>query len=369
MFWYVILCILMLYPLSIVYAGNISGKRTQCVALMAACLILWFFMAMRSTEVGVDTKYYSHVFTQFSEIPFSKVFTAELYATEEADWIFNFEYGYRLYNKLISLFSNSPQAITVCNSSIIIVLLYYFIKKNSPIFLLSIWLYITLGIFQTEMNVTRNAIAILIVFHAFRYVKQKRIFSYVFSCIFAAFFHKAVLVFIPVYWIIHKVEWNWKRMIGCMLFTVLVGGGCSFISPYLSTSLPYGLGRYFTSTNSKAEAIIVGAFYLTLFLIICFFMNAKERIMIYSECKIGTTMFTLNLCCFGLSAGVGYASRIAALFGPYMIIFIPELISRIEDSDKKKMVTCLAVAVCGCQYFMRLLINNIGGTLPYTFFW
>ena len=65
MFWYLVICVLMMYPLSVRRAGSVSGKKTQQLALLLSCLILWFFMAMRHVSVGVDTKYYSYVFTQF----------------------------------------------------------------------------------------------------------------------------------------------------------------------------------------------------------------------------------------------------------------------------------------------------------------
>ena len=163
MFWYLVICVLMLYPYAIARAGSLTGRRTKHIALMNACLILWFFMAFRGLRVGVDTKHYAYVFSQFDDIPFSRVFTAVTYANESESWAFDFEPGYRLANKLLSLFFTSPQAITVFNSTVIMVLWYFLIKRESPCFLLSVWLFVTLGIYQTEMNVTRNAIAILMV--------------------------------------------------------------------------------------------------------------------------------------------------------------------------------------------------------------
>lgn len=369
MFWYVIICILMLYPLGIVYGGYVSEKKTQQVALLASCFILWFFMAMRSTVVGVDTKYYAYIFQQFSDIPFNKIFTAETFATHTQTWSLDFEYGYRLYNKFISFFTDNPQAITICNSTMIIVLLYYCIKRNSKNCLLSIWLYITLGIYQTEMNVTRNAIAILIVYNAFLFLKTKRVVPYVICCLIAASFHKTTLIFIPLYWVIDNIKWTQKRMITVFLSAICMGIGFALIMPAVRNALPSAVTKYFFSSNSKAEAVMVGAFNLFLFAVIYFLMNKKEQTKVLTECNVGLTMFMLNLCFFGLSTGIGYGARIAALFGPYMILFIPEMLSIIESKNKRTMVMWILAGVCGCQYFLRLCINNIGGTMPYSFFW
>ena len=369
MFWYIVICALMLYPMSLVRAGNLSNRKTQQVALLSACFILLLFMGLRHVSVGVDTQYYAHVFTQFSGIPLKNVFTAKTYATSSQTWSLDFEYGYRLYNKLLSYLSNKRQTITFCNSLFIIVLLYRVIRKYSSNYMLSIWLYITLGIFQTEMNVARNAIAILLVYLALDQVEKKRPVRYVLACLLAASFHKAAVLFIPVYWLVRAVRWKPRSMAAVILVSLAVGLVFPLIAPVLRSFLPYSITRYFVSTNSKLEAVVVGLFYLVLFLMVLYFMNRQQRQKVFSECSMGLTMFTLNLSCFGLSFGVGYAARAAALFGPYMLLFIPQMLQRIENPDKRRAVSAMVVLVCGCQYVLRMLINNIGGTLPYSFFW
>lgn len=369
MFWYIMICALMLYPLSIVYVGRISEKKTQCVALLMACIILWFFMAMRHVSVGVDTKYYMHVFSQFQDIPLYKVFTAETFATDSETWSLDFEYGYRLYNKIISIFCRWPQIITICNSTLIIVLLYYSVKKQSPNYLLSIWLYITLGIFQTEMNVTRNAIAILIVYNASCFLEKKQLPQYIFSCVLAMMFHKAAVILIPVYWLVHNIRWNQKRLAILIACAVAFGVLFPVIRPILSAVLPQGITRYFYSKSSKLEAAVVGVFYLLLFLVAYILAGKEKRNRVFSQFAVGSVMLALNLSCFGLSFGLGYAARLAALFGPYLIYYIPQVLSLIENPSNRRMSAALIVMISGVQYVMRLCINNIGGTMPYMFFW
>lgn len=369
MFWYIVICLLMLYPFCIVRAGAASDRKTQCVALGIACFILWIFMAMRGIYVGVDTQYYSYIFTQFADIPITKVFTAETFATASETWSLDFEYGYRLYNKLISYLSCSQQTITICNSTIIIVLLFFLIRKQSPNFMLSIWLYLTLGIYQTEMNVTRNAIAILIVYLAFIYWEKRRPGVYVVCCLLAASFHKAAFLFIPLYWVFDILRWNIKRISFAVVMALTTGIIFPYIAPTLRMFLPYAITKYFESSNSKLEAVVVGVFYLIIFAAIYLFMNRRERSNVFTNCHLGVTLFTFNLCCFALNFGIGYAARVAALFGPYIIIFIPQVLQQIESERKRKELSILISLICVCQYILRLCINNIGGTMPYVFFW
>ena len=128
MLWYLVICAMMLYPYAIARAGTLTGRSTKHIALMTACVILWFFMAFRGSRVGVDTKHYAYVFSQFRNIPFSKVFTAVTYANESESWAFDFEPGYRLLNKLVSLFTTDPQAITIVNSTLILLLVFRLIR-------------------------------------------------------------------------------------------------------------------------------------------------------------------------------------------------------------------------------------------------
>ena len=98
-------------------------------------------------------------------------------------------------------------------------------------------------------------------------------------------------------------------------------------------------------------------------------MKKEERRNMFSNSSLGSWIFMLNLCCFGVNIGLKMAARVAALFGAYMIIFVPELINQIPDKKRRRWVIFLVAAGCGLQYVLRMMINNIGGTMPYRFFW
>ena len=369
MFWYLIICILMFYPLRVARAGELAGKNTRPLALLIACGILWFFMAMRHISVGVDTKYYCYVFTQFADIPLSKVFTAVTYATESEAWAFDFEPGYRLMNKIISFFFVSPQTITIVNSTLIMVLLYRLIRKDSPNYLLSIWLYITLGIYQTEMNVTRNAIAILMVYNGFGYLRRRQFWKYLLVCVAASTFHVATLALIPVYWLVHQVKLSPRQCLILILASCGAGILFPYVSPLIRAVLPAGLAKYFDSGNDGLGSILVGMFNGGLFVMCYLLMPPGARKRVFRMCRPGIIMLVVNLCFFGLNFGLEDAPRMAALFGPYTMILIPRMIGIVKSPVRRKNLTALVAVVSGIVYILRMCINNIGGTMPYAFFW
>lgn len=369
MIWYLLICCLMIYPFMIVHSGDLTGKNTKPLGLVVSCGILWFFMAMRHEAVGVDTQYYCYVFTQFKDIPLSKVFTAVTYATESESWAFDFEPGYRLMNKLLSVFSNAPQAITILNSTLIMVLLYQLIRRESPDYLLSIWLYITLGIYQTQMNVTRNAIAILIVYNGFCYLRQREFGKYLLVCVIASLFHVAALLLIPVYWLVHYVRLDLKKCITLILASCIVGILFPVISPHIQAVLPTKFAKYFDSGNDGLGAVMVGMFNGSLFFVCYCLMHREEHRRVFAECAPGVAMLLINLFFFGLNLGLEDAPRMAALYGPYTLLLIPQMIHIVRSPDRRKLITSLIVIISGLVYFLRMQINNIGGTLPYSFFW
>ena len=369
MFWYLVICTLMFYPCMVLYLGKRQKVNTQILALQIACSMLCFFMAFRSQQVGKDTGYYCYVFEQLKDVPFSKIPSVITYATEDRTWTFDFEVGYRFYNKLIGCFASSRQAILICNSCIIFFLLYQLIKKSSKNYFLSIWLYLTLGVFQTQMNVARNAIGIMICYYALHYIENKKCKKYMLLTCLAALIHKSVLVFVPLYFLLKKPFCKTKTMRRCMELSAVAGIGLLFLGPRIQNYFPTGVGKYLTASNEKTESLIVGVFYLLIVFFIWIMMKPKERRYAFQNCPIGSWMFLLTICCFGANIGFKMASRVAALFGAYMIIFIPDLLNEIKNEDRKIWLSFLVAAGCGLQYILRLMINNIGGTLPYSFFW
>lgn len=369
MFWYIVICILMLYPLSIAHAGTLSGRKTKHIALLTALFILWFFMAFRDVSVGVDTKHYAYVYGQFGDIPFSEVFTAVTYANESESWAFDFEPGYRLVNKLLSLFFSSTQTITVFNSTVIMVLWYFLIKRNSPNFLLSVWLLLTLGIYQTEMNVTRNAIAILMVYNGLVYLRRGDFPKFLAVCLFASLFHIAALALIPVYPLARRLRMTAKRAVLLVCAACVVGVIFPLLSPILSAIVPARFSKYLQGTNENLGSLFVGILNCGVFVMTYLLIPRKNSHLVFRKFRVGVMLLVINLCFFGLNIGLGDASRMAALYGPYLVILIPQMLTLIERGPRRREATAIIAALCGIQYVLRLCVNNIGGTMPYAFFW
>lgn len=212
--WYIVILVMLLFNVAVEQRAKRSKKNIATVALQFSCFILLFFMAMRSQSVGADTSGYCRMFVQG-------------YSGEKM------EKGYLLFNKILRLFFANPQTITIANSLLLIFLLYQSVKRLSPIPQLSIWLYVTLGVFQTEMNLTRNAIAIMMCYLSTQYISRKQPVKYCACILLASSFHLTSLLFLPLYWLVRHVRLDRKKMVFLVLAVVIVPVFIRSITSYI----------------------------------------------------------------------------------------------------------------------------------------
>ena len=280
----------------------------------------------------------------------------------------NFEYGYRVYNKLVSMISEHSQAIIIFNGILIMILLGMLIKGYSPYVFLSIWLYVTLGVYQTQMNMARNAIAIFICYNGIKYIENRDLKKYLICICIATTFHVSSVLFIPVYWLA-AIRLTDKKIWVIIVFLCSVGFLFSLIRQIIVQFLPFGFGRYFIGNTTKFESLVVGAFHLMLVLFVFFFTERQKRADIFETEAVGIWMLIIEILFFCIGYDVASAARMAALFGPYLIVFVPRLIETgIGSKDERLNVIAMVAILSGIQYIVRLQMNNIGATIPYRFF-
>ena len=369
MSWYIVIMGLMTIPMAFAYVGYRRKINVDRLIIPVCTVLLLFFMACRSSKTGADTGQYVYAFQQISNTPLSNLFTMKIYGVG-GGYEFNFEYGYRLFNKLISLISTDGQAITIATSIMTLVLLGILIKKKSCYPLLSIWLYLTLGIFQTEMNMSRNAIAIMICYLGFQFIREKKPVKYLLCVFLASMFHSSSILFVPFYWLFWKVKLTPKFLKRVLITAAALGLGFSIIRPYVVKLLPFGYGRYFSGNTDKIVSLAVGLFHCLVILLVWLMLDKDRRTEVLESDKIGIWMLIAEVIFFCIGFDVDMATRMAALFGPYLLIWVPYLLMNGIKTEKNRFAAVVIMMLfVGLQYVLRISVNNIGTTMPYQFFW
>lgn len=369
MIWYFFIALLMLYPLALKIRAERSGFQARGLVLLVSCAILFFFFALRGERVGVDTKYYCRVFRQFLDIPLRDVFRAATYGSDARTWTFDFEPGFRLFNKLLTYLSGHPQTITIATAVLIFVPLFAFVYQASANVWLSMWLFLTLGIFQTDMNVSRNAIAIFLCYLALPLIERRRPVPYVLIVLLASTIHQTALLFLPVYLLIRFVPLNPRRALGIFLAALFIGLNFTVFGRALQGVVPERYAKYFGAGNEKLVSLIVGVFNAVVAGLAVLLLRKEERRGLIESNQTGSWILLLNISFFAVDLGFSAGARAAALFGPYLIVLIPNILERIRSENRRKAAAFLVAAFCFLQYAARMQINNIGGSIPFYFYW
>lgn len=327
---------------------------TRRQALSWACLIaifnILFLLSALRMEVGNDYKNYA--------ITCHEVWKNGHVVTEPG------------FNYLVKI----VYTLAGCENYIIIFAIFAFataalflktFHEDSDNFFLSFFLFMTLGIYFRTFNTVRYYFVLAVALFSIRYVAQKKYIQFVLLIVAAAFFHKSVLVVIPLYLIAFYLKKKWQYIL------ILVGSLAVFLGKdlvmwvalklypsYANTSYLNGEGSILSNLPSIGRCILV------LILCLLFYKEAIEKNNANRIC------FNLNIMAVLLYV-CGYYIPLLSRFSYYLmvphVLLVPGVISRISD-EKKKKAAVAATVVIGILYFLYFLKTASGEgirVLPY----
>ena len=160
---------LMIYMVSIVLIGSLvemsSSNNAKKIYLQGVFIIAFLYSALRGANVGLDTRQYYRIFNNIAMNGISS-----LPRNTEM------EKGYMLLCWGLSKIVNHPQIVIVVTSGVICYGFYRIIKDYSDDYMLSCLIFVT-TIFTITLNISRQYMALAIIFfalkHAFRKEKMK----------------------------------------------------------------------------------------------------------------------------------------------------------------------------------------------------
>jgi len=143
-------------------------------------LFLCFFQivlisTLRSSSVGTDTAGYLRILNLFVNY-------------DSLIHIRN-EHAFLLLMQIVKVFELNQQWLFFFSSVIVCVFLYRSIVNFSPIFWLSIFIFITFGFFAQSIHIMRQFIAMSIFLYGYKYILNKNIIMYALCLLLAFYFH------------------------------------------------------------------------------------------------------------------------------------------------------------------------------------
>lgn len=165
-------------------------SRRRKIVFIVFYVLLCFFVAFRSNDVGADTSNYLYHYSRISMLEYKdlKLYGYEIGFVILVKLISTIFHTYEAYKVLIALIGTSAAAYFYCK------------KSNSP--MSTIMMLATFGDLFGNFSGGRQTITTAIILFSFVFVERKRIIKFVISVIFAGLFHNSAwfaLLLYPAY--------------------------------------------------------------------------------------------------------------------------------------------------------------------------
>ena len=233
--------------------------------------------------------------------------------------------------------------------------IFIFLKvlyEQSVSFSMAFFLFMTLGIYFRTFNTVRYYFVLAITLYSFRYILKKEYGKFLLLIVLAAFFHKSVLVVIPIYFIAHV---PWKKWYVVVLTTGAVGM-VIFQDVIMKIALelyPSYKNTIYLETESGLSGNLMTLFRCVLvgiFALLCYKDHWKEKAENRFYFKLNFLAILLYLC----GSFLPLVGRIGYYLITSHILFIPAVLGSIGNEKKKRLFTAM-VMVAGILYFLLFL--------------
>ena len=343
-----------------------SQKMTRG-KLFFAILPLYLIMALKSVSVGCDTiSYYNRY------IGAADMFTVEIAITEQGyNWL-----SYFFHDILDVPFYVYYAAVSL----IICFVLALFIKHFSTNIYLSLYFYMTIGLFTMSMSGLRQMLAISICMLPVIWAKKRedngienrkhkvwRLIVSVLLVFWAYSFHNSAIIFLPILFLLQlrlsRRQTIIIMVIGIAASLLLRNALVSFMGNFVTEKYEkYSLtGSYAMNTLMLLVPIAIGLF--------CVFISRpKDGERVYSKALSSMFIFlTLVVMFNNLALSNNQIARLGYYFMESYIILIPFALKKLP-TNIRSVVTAAVILLC----FVFFYLGTDGGTLEidnYKFFW
>lgn len=330
---------------------NIDTTRQQLmnkICLAAIFCVLFLLCALR---VGVGNDYLTYI-QNAHEINVGGVIVTEP--------------GYNLVVKLLYMLAGSENYILLfavfgfCTTYIFMKSMY----EQSDLFAISFLLFMTWGIYFRSFNTVRYYFVLALTLYSLKYVVKKEYIKFIALMIFAAFFHKSVLVVIPMYLICNR-EWKRWFYVVVSLGTVALFAGKNIIMDIAIKLYPSYKDTIYLTQDVGLRANLPGIFRCALIVGFCI-LFFKEAI---KDNKANTLYFNMTIMSLCLYIGGSFIPMVSR-FGYYLItaqvLLVPGVYTRLTGKKKKLVLyAIIAVAVVYFVYFLFTASKPGISVLPY----
>lgn len=333
-------------PVTPVMMAPVQIKPNKLFAILAT-LSLVLVSGLRN-NIG-DTYFYMHAYTVTD-------FNWE-YVQNNKDW------GFSAFQMVLKNYTNDPQVMVFITALITNVFIIFTLYKYSRLLELSLYVYITSGMYLTSMNGIRQYMAAAIVFAATKYILDGSWKKYTLVVLLASTFHQSALVLLPIYFLVRRKAWSGMTFL--FLFgAVLIVLGFNQFSEVLFAAIGDTQYAHYKDFN-EGGANILRVAVETAPLILAYFGREKLR-ELFPKSDYIVNMALLGAIFMLISTQNWIFARFSIYFGLYQLILISWVVKVFTEKDQKLIY--YAILVCYFVYFVYEHVITLGIVYKSEFF-
>lgn len=305
----------------------LEKKALNRKAFWIPFISLSLFSSLRSDSVGSDSKNYTRDFVNQLDVDYF-------------EFIPESEIGFQILKYFILNFTHNYFWLFLISSIIVIYCYLIFIKKYSKDYFLSVFIFITFGLYTFYFNGLRQGLAMAISILAMPYLVEKKFIKYFIIIFLASLFHKTALLFILFYFIVNlNLKLEYKALAVFLGSLSLSGLAVQYLATVNDKYITYA------EVSEKSGGYLTLAFYLIIgFVVYGSLKKFQEKEIFYekiSELYIYGVIFLIPVAMLGANASG--PQRLLFYFAGLVVVLIPYIFYKINNKLLYGLFLFLAV--------------------------
>lgn len=256
------------------------------------------------------------------------------------------EPGFALLQWGLQSISSDGQILIFTASLITLTLITLVLYNYSRLFELSLYVFITSGMFLVSMNGMRQYLAASIVFAGAAFLFKGKLIPYVLTVLLASTFHQSALIMLPVYFIVRREAWTKTTMGLVFAGTVFAFGYDQFSHIVFGAIEDTKYGSYSEFNEGGANIIRVAVSAAPVLLAYIGRHRLKE---IFPQSDIVVNLSLMGLIFMMVSTQQWIFARMAIYFDLFSLILISWVVKVFAEKDQR--VIYYAIVVLYLFYF------------------
>ncbi|RDW22409.1 EpsG family protein [Oceanobacillus arenosus] len=252
--------------------------------------------------------------------------------------------------------SEDPQIMIFTAALITNVLIIIVLYNYSRLIELSLYVYITGGLFLVSMNGIRQVLAAAITFAAAKYLINGNWKRYFLIIIFSSFFHQSALILLPMYFIVRFKAWS-KATFALIIFAIIVVFGYEQFSALLFKAIDdtqYSGYVDFTEGGANFLRVVVEAAPL-----IIAYLGRDKLKKLFPESDYIVNMTLLGFVFMVIATQEWIFARMSIYFQLYGLILVSWLPKLFRGKDQKLIYFAIIVFYFAYYYYEDVISLNI----------